>query len=204
MLWDLRAPLKVEYCGSIQPYLLASMASSLSLCLPLAWQGRRSPREPHFTVVYAPSVEEPPATGDGLATHPSASAIAHPYSCPWHLPSSLGRIWGEKPRVPSPGSSAARSHAGLGTAPAAAPRPVLGGSGPPGVPPSRSQPFGAPSATGTAELQAGTFSSVRGFGIPCTLGRSDSTSGMLWRWYNGFKLNSTPSIPAWDPLLMDL
>lgn len=97
MSWDLQAPLKVEYCGSIQPYLLASMASSLSLCLPLAWQDQRSLEELDFTVVYAPSVEELPATGDGLATHPSASAVSCSYSCVWHLPSSLGRIWGELP-----------------------------------------------------------------------------------------------------------
>ena len=113
------------------------MASSLSLCLRLARQGQRSPRElgftvvwaprsPRelgFTVVWAPSEEELPTAGDGLATHPSASAVPCSYHCVWHLPSSQGRIWGEllpqKPWVPSPGSGTARSHAGAGTAPAA-------------------------------------------------------------------------------------
>lgn len=73
MAWDLQASLEVEYCGSIQPFLLACMASTLPLCPTLAWQGQRSPRELDLTVVCASSAQEVLATGNGLAMQPCAS-----------------------------------------------------------------------------------------------------------------------------------
>lgn len=161
MLWDLQAPLKVKFCDSIWPYLLASVASRLFPCLPLAWQGRHSPREMELTVVCAPSAEELPVTGDALAVLPSASpvptAVCGTFPLPWggFGVSCPHRSPGRPRRAPAP-PTAVQDRGSLPP-----PLPALPGwLRPPSVPPSWSQPSGGRSATGTAVLQAGAISSV--------------------------------------------
>lgn len=150
MSWGLQVSIKVEDSGSIQPFLLACMAGTLSLCRTLAWQGQRSPRELDLTVVYAPAVQEVPATGDDIDMQPSASTLSCSYSCVQHLPSSLGRIWGKVPPwkrwVPSLGSGTATAKPGA----------ALGGLWSLNVPAGWSQPSDGALAT---VLQARALSS---------------------------------------------